>query len=205
MRRSCLHGHLDTLFFHLPIIFHGWCVILGERTLTAGGDILTREDELFRRLREGDEAALEELVVGAYPAILRYCMWHTPDRQTAEDAAQETFLKAVRHIDAYAHRGKFRAYLYKIAANTCTDLRRRNRSTEPLEPEEYMEPGFERVESELNLTQLISALPEKQREVVVLRYVHELKLREIAEVLGEPLRTVQSRLRAALKALEKTL
>ncbi len=166
---------------------------------------MTWEDELFRRLREGDEAALEELIVGAYPAILRYCMWHTPDRQTAEDAAQETFLKAVRHIDAYAHRGKFRAYLYKIAANTCTDLRRRNRSTEPLEPEEYMEPGFERVESELSLTQLISALPEKQREVVVLRYVHELKLREIAEVLGEPLRTVQSRLRAALTALEKTL
>ena len=147
---------------------------------------MTREDELFKRLREGDAAALEELVIGAYPDILR-------------------FLKAVRHIDAYAHRGKFRAYLYKIAANTCTDLRRRNGRTEPLEPEEYMEPGFEQVESELSLTQLISALPEKQREVVVLRYVHELKLREIAEVLGEPLRTVQSRLRAALKALEKTL
>lgn len=166
---------------------------------------MTREDELFKRLREGDAAALEELVIGAYPDILRYCLWHTPDRQTAEDAAQETFLKAVRHIDAYAHRGKFRAYLYKIAANTCTDLQRRNGRTEPLEPEEYMEPGFEQVESELCLTQLISALPEKQREVVVLRYVHELKLREIAEVLGEPLRTVQSRLRAALKALEKTL
>ena len=157
---------------------------------------MTREDELFRRLRGGDGAALEELIIDAYPAILRYCLWHTPDRQTAEDAAQETFLKAVRHLDAYAHRGKFRAYLYKIAANTCTDLRRRNGRTEP---------GFEQVESELSLTQLISALPEKQREVVVLRYVHELKLREIAEVLDEPLRTVQSRLRSALEALKKSL
>ena len=53
--------------------------------------------------------------------------------------------------------------------------------------------------------QLVSALPEKQREVVLLRYVHELKLREIAEVLDEPLRTVQSRLRSALKALKKSL
>lgn len=68
-----------------------------------------------------------------------------------------------------------------------------------------MEPGFEQVESELSLTQLISALPEKQREVVVLRYVHELKLREIAEVLDEPLRTVQSRLHSALEALKKSL
>ena len=44
---------------------------------------MTREDELFKRLREGDAAALEELVIGAYPDILRYCLWHAPDRQTA--------------------------------------------------------------------------------------------------------------------------
>lgn len=87
---------------------------------------MTREDELFGRLRGGDEAALEELIRSHYPGILRYCLGHTPDRQTAEDAAQETFLKAVRHIDAYAHRGRFKAYLYKIAANTCTDLWRRS-------------------------------------------------------------------------------
>ena len=45
-------------------------------------------------------------------------------------------------------------------------------------------------------------LPEKQREVVLLRYVHDLKLKEIAEILHEPLRTVQSRLRTALKTLK---
>jgi len=166
---------------------------------------LTREDELFRRLRGGDGAALEELIIDAYPAILRYCLWHTPDRQTAEDAAQETFLKAVRHLDAYAHRGKFRAYLYKIAANTCTDLWRRSGRREPTEPEEYIEPGFARVEAELSLAQLLSTLTAKQREVVELRYVHDLKLREIAEIVDEPLRTVQSRLRSALKTLERSL
>ena len=166
---------------------------------------MTREDELFGRLREGDEAVLEELIRSHYPGILRYCLGHTPDRQTAEDAAQETFLKAVRHIDAYAHRGRFKAYLYKIAANTCTDLWRRSGRREPTEPEEYIEPGFARVEAELSLAQLLSTLPAKQREVVVLRYVYDLKLREIAEVLDEPLRTVQSRLRSALKALERSL
>ena len=138
---------------------------------------MTREDELFRRLREGDEAALEELIRSHYSGILRYCLGHTPDRQTAEDAAQETFLKAVRHIDAYAHRGRFKAYLYKIAANTCTDMWRRGGRREPTEPEEYIEPGFARVEAELSLAQLLSTLPAKQREVVELRYVHDLKLR----------------------------
>ena len=164
-----------------------------------------REDEILERLNGGAASALDELVRAYYPDILRYCRRHSPDEAGAEDAAQETFLKAVRHLDAYAHRGKFRAYLYKIAANTCTDLRRRNGRPEPLGPEEYIEPGFEQVEAELSLMQLVSALPEKQREVVVLRYVHELKLREIAEVLDEPLRTVQSRLHSALKALKKSL
>ena len=166
---------------------------------------MTREDELFGRLREGDEAVLDELIRSHYPGILRYCIGHTPDRLTAEDAAQETFLKAVRHIDAYAHRGRFKAYLYKIAANTCTDLWRLSGRREPIEPEEYIEPGFARVEAELSLAQLLSTLPAKQREVVELRYVHDLKLREIAEILDEPLRTVQSRLRSALKTLERSL
>lgn len=166
---------------------------------------MTREDELFGRLREGDEAVLDELIRSHYPGILRYCIGHTPDRLTAEDAAQETFLKAVRHIDAYAHRGRFKAYLYKIAANTCADLWRLSGRREPTEPEEYIEPGFARVEAELSLAQLLSTLPAKQREVVELRYVHDLKLREIAEILDEPLRTVQSRLRSALKTLERSL
>ena len=114
-------------------------------------------------------------------------------------------MKAVRHIDAYAHRGRFKAYLYKIAANTCTDLWRRSGRREPTEPEEYIEPGFARVEAELSLAQLLSTLSGKQREVIVLRYVHDLKLKEIALILDEPLRTVQSRLRSALKVLEKSL
>lgn len=130
---------------------------------------MTREDELFGRLREGDEAALEELIRSHYPGILRYCLGHTPDRLTAEDAAQETFLKAVRHIDAYAHRGRFKAYLYKIAANTCTDLWRLSGRREPTEPEEYIEPGFcARLRPSSAWAQLLSTLPAKQREVVEL-------------------------------------
>ena len=51
----------------------------------------------------------------------------------------------------------------------------------------------------------LAALPDAQREVVLLRYIHDLKLREVSEVLDVPLRTVQSRERAALRALRKLL
>ena len=80
---------------------------------------MTREDEIFKKLKQGDGNAPEELVKLYYPEILRYCLWHAPDRMAAEDAVQETFLKAIRFLDRYEHKGKFRPFLYQIAANTC--------------------------------------------------------------------------------------
>ena len=65
----------------------------------------------------------------------------------------------------------------------------------------YLEKGFEKTESEFDFTILVARLPKQQQEVVILRYAHNLKMREIAEVLDEPMRTVQTRLRTALKRL----
>lgn len=167
---------------------------------------MTREDKILKELKSGTSDGLEELIEGYYPEILRYCIWHTPDRAAAEDAVQETFLKVIRYMDEYTHRGKFRAFLYKVASNTCKDIWRARKHAEPLsEDAAYTEAAFETVESDVDLRLLTARLPDSQREVLLLRFAQELTLREIAKVLDLPLRTVQSRLRAALKALEKQI
>lgn len=66
----------------------------------------------------------------------------------------------------------------------------------------YLEPAFEAVRSDLALRQLVGGLPESQREIVLLRFGQDLTMRETAEVLNLPIRTVQSRLRSALKRLK---
>lgn len=169
-----------------------------------------RETILIKRLQNGDESALEELVHFYYPEILKYCMWHVPDKNLAEDAAQETFLKAVKYLNGCTFFGKFRAFLYKIAANTCIDMYK-NKWNErialdglPNEPF-YMEKEFESAEDDLVIRNLIRNLEPKQQEIVVLRFQQNLKLREIAEITGLPMRTVQSKLKAALKQLEHQL
>lgn len=86
---------------------------------------MTRENEIFKQIEQGNMEGLDELVSMYYPEIYRYCCWHTSNQANAEDAVQETFLKAVRYMDRYAHRGRFRAFLYRIAANTCIDMSRR--------------------------------------------------------------------------------
>lgn len=171
---------------------------------------MAREDELIRQLKEGRRECLDELVELYYPAILRYCMWHMPDKESAQDATQETFLKLVRFIDRYSHNGQFKAFLYKIAANTCIDILRRNTSTElsldafpdhSLLTESFTEHGFETAENRQQLTAVMNCLEPAARELVLLRYGQELTLKEISAVTGLPLRTVQTRLRRAMKKL----
>lgn len=168
---------------------------------------MTREDQLIKRITDGDASAMEELIQMYYPELLRYCRWHTPDKQSAEDAVHETFLKLLRHWDGYIHRGKFRAYLYRIAANICTDMYRSHWNTDISLPEGLttQENGYQQAEQEADFLRLTALLPEQQRELVILRYAQQFKLREIAQITGLPLRTVQSRLRAALKTLKSKL
>ena len=170
---------------------------------------MTREEQLMDRISRGDRDAAEQLVQLLYPELLRYCLWHVPRREEAEDAVQETFLKALRYYDRYVHRGSCRAFLYRIAANTCIDIQRRSAaaaaSIEALDelPEECA--PLERAQEDWSFRQRIRLLKPEQQELVLLRFGQELSLREIAAATGLPLRTVQSRLRAALKQLKKQL
>lgn len=168
---------------------------------------MTREDELIQKIKQGEARAVDELITLLYPDILRYCLWHAPDRALAEDAAQETFLKAIRYFDRYTHRGKFKAFLYQIAANTCIDMQRKTRNTDiSLEESDidpaYSESAFEEVRSDMMLRQLVRDLPKEQQEIVLLRFGQDLTIREIGKVVNLPLRTVQSKLRSALKKLK---
>lgn len=172
-----------------------------------GGIILTRENELIQRIKQGDVDAIDKLIEQFYPEILRYCLWHAPNRSLAEDATQETFFKVIRYFDRYTHQGKFKPFLYRVAANTCVDMRRKKWYSDisldeiPVELT-YSEPGFEEVQSNLLLKQLVNELPNNLQEIVLLRFGQGLTMHEISEVVNLPLRTVQSRLRTALKRLK---
>lgn len=166
---------------------------------------MTQEDEIFEKLNKGDPAAAGELAELYYGDILRYCLFHVPDRSLAQDAVQETFLRVFRYFDGYIHRGNFRAFLYKVAANVCIDICRK-KTWEPM-PEQvsFEEKGLKEEEDREDFRRLVELLPEELREIVILRFSQELKLREIARVTGLPMRTVQSRLRKALNLLKQEL
>lgn len=153
---------------------------------------------LIRRMRSGDEAAVEALVRAHYPAVLRYCRLRAPG--WAEDAAQETFVRFFASFERYRHCGKVRNYLYVIAGNVCRDLARRARE---LPVEEVPSPPAEDTGGELrvDLSRALDALAPELREAAVLYFAQGLKQREIAKILGIGLPLVKYRVRRAREQL----
>ena len=135
--------------------------------------------------------------------IYTVCLQFVHDPPTAEDLTQEVFLHLFRTIGSYREQGQFRAYLYRIAYCLCVDAARQ-RKADPL-PEDLADPAapFEAIENRDLAQRLLAGLPPEQREAILLRYGQGLKYREIAAVTGQPLRTVQSRVRKALKTLRE--
>ncbi|HUW82899.1 MAG TPA: sigma-70 family RNA polymerase sigma factor [Phycisphaerae bacterium] len=157
----------------------------------------------------------EHLVEVFQDRMVRYAFRRLGNLHEAEEAAQEVFVRA--YFDQANSRTTVcvSAYLYRIAANLCTDLlRKRRRPTVALE---HVDAGamaansptgpqaLARAEQQDRVEQLLARLPRRQAEVIRLRVFDELRMAEIAEVLGCPVATAKSRLRYGLTKLRKIL
>ena len=163
------------------------------------------DEELIKQIRAGDEEAADILVKRYYTDILRYCKRHIIDQNLAEDATQETFYRVFRSLMRYQDKERFRAWLYMIARNICIDENRKQKNTIPLESEDIGKESNEihQIENSVEIEQLLSLLPEEQREAILLYFEDELTYKEIGKILGIPARTVQSRVKNGIKAIKK--
>lgn len=134
-------------------------------------------------------------------------------RPLAEDLAQETFLRVLRSIDQYDHLRPFKPWLYAIATNLVrshyarADTRRSVTMSNPVAKDATTNPPIEDMvtdsEDVQQAVQALMTLPDHFREAIVLRYLQELSLAEIAEVLDIPVGTVKSRLSNGLRKLRE--
>jgi len=180
------------------------------------------EDLMVLYADEGDTDAFEILVDRHEKPVFNFVLKRCGDRQEAEELLQETFLRVVRSAETYEPKAKFTTWLYTIARNLCIDRARKEKGhTEvsldnPIGDDPDDETFVDQMADEgatsasvdhdrrrfrEKLKEALDALPEKQREVFVLREFSELKYREIADVVDAAVPTVKSRMRYALKAL----
>ncbi len=143
-------------------------------------------------------------------AILRTCFVYLSNVQDAEDAMQDTFLKAWKAMEQFEERNgaNEKTWLVKIAINVCHDYHRSKwfRKVDLQKALEDLPARYLSVEdADVSLTMDVMRLPEKLKQVILLHYYQELTLRETAEVLGIAASTVHSRLKNAEQHLKINL
>lgn len=161
------------------------------------------------RERPDAAIAMEEMISAYYEQIYRFCYWKTGDRVEAQDLTQDTFFRFLDSAQTYSDIENPGAFLYTIARNLCLNWHKRIR-TISLEELDHCEPYAAEDFSEMSASKValsgaVSALPEQLREILLLRYGQDLKVGEIAEILGLSRFQVMYRIRSALYQLKRNL
>jgi RNA polymerase sigma-70 factor (ECF subfamily) len=167
------------------------------------------------RTRTSDEAASDEALKALYRdharALQRYAQWFTDDPAAAEDAVQETFLRAWRHLPRLLSDGRpLRPWLRRVLRHIMIDndrLARAHRETphDTLPVEGEVDGGYDSLLDRGLLTVVLGELSPAHREVLVETYYRDAPADRVAARLGIPVGTVRSRLHYALRAVRDRL
>jgi RNA polymerase sigma-70 factor (ECF subfamily) len=170
------------------------------------------DDAYVLRAISGDTTAFVTLVERYKRAVYSLAYRLLGNGADAEDAAQETFVRAYTRLNTYQPGSRFGSWLLSITSHWCIDFLRRRRavSLDEMEVRPVADSGVEHPEllalqSERRdeVQRWLNALPDPYRSVLVLRYWHELSYAEISESTGLPVSTIRMRLFRARQLLAK--
>ena len=175
------------------------------------------DPRLIESFRAGENEAFEALVRAHRPALYRHALRKLSDHAAAEDAVQETFMRAYKSRARVNDDWQLRPWLHQICANVCIDEANRRRKeayktsrwaivdmpTRGISPELEKELGLDADHSEM--TAAILSLPANYQEALSMRYVEELEYDEIAEILEISEQNARARVSRASKAVRVLL
>ena len=165
----------------------------------------------MQRIKAPDPATEQlftELVSEHQTSLLRMCYLILHDAGLAEDAVQETFVKAYRALPAFRGTSSLRTWLMRIAINTCRDMQRGSwlkHISRTVTLDRLAEPSESFPEDALAVNMEIARLPVKLREAVLLYYYQNMGIEEVAEALGIAVSSASERLKRAKEKLRYAL
>jgi RNA polymerase sigma-70 factor, ECF subfamily len=175
------------------------------------------DEQLVRRHLDGDARAFEELVVRHRTRIYNACLRVLGDPEDAQDAAQETFLSALRTLDRFRGDAALTTWLHRIAVNACYDRLRKKRrepmlhlaldhdDARPPDPGPPQPDHADEVAGTADVAAALARVPAEFRVAIVLADVQDLPYEQIARILGVAVGTVKSRVHRGRIALAREL
>lgn len=166
---------------------------------------LEAEAALIRAGLAGDRSALEQLLGPHKQSLVAFCFGILSSVEDAEDAAQETFLRALRALPGFRGDAAFRSWLFRIAINICLTWKRARHPTAPWEEERLGPSGTSSPEaaalSRLRLLEALKSLPPRHRAILLLKEWEGCSTAEIAAAMGWNETQVKNELYKARRAL----
>ncbi len=172
------------------------------------------DSDLLNRYLSGEKYAISELIERHTPRVRSYIRMMVKDYDLSEDLFQETFIKAVKMIDAgrYVDNGRFLSWTLRIAHNIVIDHFRSKKTKATIGESEAgydvlgsLKFSTEPIEDKIvhqqiadDVRRLVDFLPEEQQEVVKMRYYYDMSFKDIAEQSGVSINTALGRMRYAL-------
>lgn len=175
--------------------------------------------DLISSFKSGDKSVFEQIILNHQDRIYNLCLYMLSNRQDAEDAAQDTFLKAYRSLNDFKPNASLYTWLYRIAVNTCIDYKRKplleslfRRSDTGEEmviehPSDSPSPEKEYESKQIRgaIKKALKKLSPKLRAVIVLKEMEGISYEEIADTLDVSIGTVKSRISRARDELKTLL
>lgn len=170
-----------------------------------------KDETLIEQFLLGSEDAFEFLMQRYEKRIFSFVNAMVNNIEDAKDITQRTFIMTFRKIRNLKEKGQFKNWLYKIALNQTRDFLRTRREETDIDPLDT--PNTSPLQEELLISSdlinkaksLINSLPDKQREVLVLRIFHEMSFQEIAGLTGTKPETLRANFHFGMKSLRKML
>ena len=178
------------------------------------------EAKIMTDVAGGDLAAFRALVELHHSALINFIARFTGNRDSAEDIAQEVFLRVFKAAKAYKPQAKFKTWLFTIATNLClneirdtksspkiVDFTRHARQECPSMAPEAVSPqkAAENAELSAAVRKAIRNLPENQRIAILLRQYNDFSYNEISKIMGISMSAVESLIQRARQSLKKSL
>ena len=165
----------------------------------------------MQRIKAPDPAVekqFTELVNDHQTSLLRMCYLNLHDLSLAEDAVQETFIKAYRALPSFRGECSTKTWLMRIAINVCRDMQRGSwlkHISRTVTLDQLAEPSESFSEDAVAVNMEIARLPVKLREAVLLYYYQNMKIEEVADALGIGISSASERLKRAKEKLRTAL
>ena len=172
----------------------------------------TQDGDLIQLARQGDQRALIGIYERYHPSVFTYVFYRVCDQEIAEDLTAEVFTRMLANLPRYRSSGKpILAWLYTIARNLVIDHYRQNKSASHLPLLEDLVEGdnnhpvkvTEAALAHECLSRALRNLTEEQRQVILLRFIENREISELAEILGKNERAIRSLQHRALVALQR--